>query len=144
MDKPDEFTPKPSETTLVVQSEDIVTIAEVKHAVRTLLAKVYRFPAAMMMVHALNFNYYSSRDRRHRTVLITADNSPLADSVIFDLYARLFRQSNEIYVRGRACAVTFDGRLDQNRLNALTLHYFWLSSAFDDSKPRGEERFYLN
>jgi len=144
MDQPDEFTPKPSETTLVIRSEDLVTIAEVKHAVRLVLAKAYRYPVAMMMAHVLNYNYYHSRDRRHRTVLITADNSPLADSVILDLWARLFRQSNEIYVRGRACAVTFDGRLDQNRLNALTLHYFWMSSAFDESTSHDEDRFHLN
>lgn len=144
MDQPDEFTPKPSETTLVVQSKDLVTIAEVKHAVRMVLAKVYRFPVAMMMAHALNYNYYSCRNRRRRAILITADSSPLADAIILDLCARLCHQSSQICVRGQLCSVTFDGRADQSRLNALTLHHFWISSAFDETTPRAGERFNLN
>ena len=144
MDQQNEFNPRPSESALVVSSESNVSLAEVKHAIRMVLAKYYPFPVAMMMAHALNYNYYSSRNRQRRAILITADTSPLADAIILDLYARLFHQSSQICVRGQLCSVTYDGRVDQSRINALTLHYFWISSAFDETTPRAGERFNLN
>ncbi|HRH39202.1 MAG TPA: hypothetical protein PK760_12705, partial [Flavobacteriales bacterium] len=144
MDQPNEFNPRLSDAMLVVSSEADITIAQVKHATRMVFARYYPFPTAMMMAHALNWNYYNSRDRRHRAILITADNSPLADAILLDLYARLFRQSNEICIKGRACSVTLEGRVDQNRLNALSQHYFWISSAFEGTINRDGQRYLLN
>lgn len=144
MDQPNEFNPRLSDAILVISSGADITIAQVKHATRMVFARYYPFPVAMMMAHSLNWNYYSNRDRRHRAILITADSSPLADAILLDLYARLFHQSNEICVRGRACTVTLEGRIDQSRLSALTQHYFWISSAFEKASTRGGERYHLN
>lgn len=143
MDTPNEFRPRLGDTSLVFEIAGKGTIADLKRGIRRFIALHHPSGVALMMTQSLNFNCMHSRDRLDMVIIVTADTS-LADCVLIDLYARLLQYNSAIETALAKYTVTIHGGSDTQKVSILSMHYFWLSSAFKDQKGRSSERFNLN
>ena len=130
MSRSNAFVPRTDDPTLVIASDSPIDIPQTKAAIRTLLTRYYGPAVAMMMVHVLTYNIFYNRDRSQQAIVITSDGLPLGESIIIDLYARLFIHAQGIKIDGRSCRVSLRGNVDHNRLEVLFKHYLWLGAAF--------------
>lgn len=144
MDNPDEFTPRLTDPSLLFTSEDFVVIEDLKRGLRRYLGRWLPPPAALFWVQALNWNYLASKSRSARVILATADGSQLAECIIVDIYARLLQNKSGIRTSRTTYYVVLEGFADHQKVNFLSMHYFWLSSAFQSTDDQQGQRFLLN
>lgn len=143
MDTPNEFRPRLGDTSLVFEIAGKGTIADLKRGIRRFIALHHPSGVALMMTQSLNFNCMHSRDRLDMVIIVTADTS-LADCVLIDLYARLLQYNSAIETALAKYTVTIHGGSDTQKVSILSMHYFWLSSAFRQQEGRSGERHLLN
>lgn len=93
---------------------------------------------------APSYNLIYSRDRRQRCIMLTADLSPITESVLLELYARLMASNCQIQTSLCTYMVTIEGATDHLRLHGLLQQQFWLSAIFDDRIANKEDRHLLN
>ncbi len=96
------------------------------------------------MVQAANYNVLLSRDRSERGIIMTADGSPLVESILIDLYAKMIQNRSTIRTPRAVYTVTMEGLVDIQRVNILLHHNFLLSEAFAKTNEANGERFRLN
>ena len=140
----EDFKPKLTDPSLVFTSEDFVILEDLKRGLRKFLCRFYPPNVVLGMVQSLNFNYLSSRTRSARVIVITADGSPLAECIIVDIYARLTQHKSTIRTTRANYYGILEGVVDHQRMNLLTMHYFWLSAAFQTGADTEGQRFHLN
>ncbi len=144
MDTPNEFRPRLGDTSLVFEIAGKGSIADLRRGIRRFIALHHPDGVALLMTQSLNFNCMHSQDCLDRVILVTADTSPLADSVLIDLYARLLQYNSAIETALAKYTVTIHGGSDTQKVSILSMHYFWLSSVFREQKGRSGERHLLN
>ena len=143
MELSDNFKPRLSDPSLLFTSEDFVVIEDLKRGLRRLLSRWHHPSAALMMVETLNFQYLRSRNRSSRVILAMAD-SQMAECVIVDIYARVLQCKSRVTTARAKYYVVLEGFADLEKVNFLTQHYFWLSSAFTDPEDQRGQRHLMN
>lgn len=98
----------------------------------------------MRLTMAPTYNYLFSHDRRDKCILLTADGGMFHEAVLFDLFARLSQQCNQLRTPLATYEVAIEGVVEAHRLQALSAHYFWTNSFFERHIGRSGERYLLN
>lgn len=93
---------------------------------------------------APTYNYFHSKDRSARCIVLTAELPSAADSVLMDIYVRVLHRQGIIRTRTNTYSADLDGTIDYQRVNAVWQHYFWLNSFFDRQRGVGRDRYLLN
>lgn len=143
METPEEFQPRLNDPSLVFRIKGKGSAHDLKRGLIRFLSIHHPSGTALMMVQALNFNYLYSRDHTERVILVTAENSTVAESVLLDLYARLLQFNSAVATAAGKYAVSIQGNADATRVSILSMHYFWLSSIYR-KQGRNDERHLLN
>lgn len=144
MEHQDKYKPRLTDPSLLFTSEDFVTIGDLKHGLRRMLCRYHPLSVVMFMVESINFNYLSSRTRSARVILATADGSQMVECIIVDIYARLLQNKSRVSTGRAKYYVVLEGFADLQKVNFLTQHYFWMSSAFSSAEDQRDQRFLLN
>ena len=144
MEMPDEFHPRPADTSLVFEIEGKGNMKDLKRGIHRFLTLHHPSGTALLMTEALTLNVWYNRVRSERVILVTSDSSPLADGVLIDLYTRLLQYRSVIETALATYTVSIHGGADPHKVSILAQHYFWLSSAFRKQESRNGERHLLN
>lgn len=144
MNMPEEFRPRPADTCLVFEIDGKGSLPDLKRGIRQFLMLHHPVGTAVLMAASLNLNFWYSRDRSERIILVTSDSSTLAECVLLDLYARILHHASAIETELARYTVSIQGGADAHKVSILSMHYFWMSSAFKEQHGGDGERYRLN
>lgn len=145
MNPANEFRPRLPDPALVFSYEGLLgRITDLKAGLRLFLERYFPASVALFMSQSANFNYLMSMDRSARVIIMTADGSPMVESILIDLYAKLLQNRSTITTSRTVYTATLEGSVDLNRVNIVSHHNFWLSTAFTMAGDVRGERFLLN
>lgn len=136
--------PRLPDPALAFAFEGLGGINDLKAGLRLFLSRYHPAAVALFMVQAANYNVLFSRDRSERGIIMTADGSPLVESILIDLYAKMIQNRSTIRTPRAVYTVTMEGVVDIQRVNILLHHNFLLSEAFAKTNEANGERFRLN
>lgn len=138
------FQPQPAQIHLMFSCEPGGSLKDLRRGIKMFLTSYYPAEVAWKMALAPTYNYVVSRDRRKRSIMLTADQSCAVASVLLDLNSRLLTVQGLLRTARSSYSVSLDGELDLQRVNALNSHFMWLSEFFNNHIGFKGERHLLN